>query len=322
MNVGGFPLFAAGWRLSAGQELPAAKRPVGFYEACICRRYTCCRGGIVEKDESVRALSLRQLSAIRTARRFPRLILKRGLSDGKKIFDSWGKFGPGARVLKTQEFQPDDEAVLQYRRPQEALTEFAEAHGFQLEKSDFQDLTSTEAFAARLKEQKFVPTHILHVPAAPIENKRFAEYTWDEVERQMNVQVRSLWLVLQAVIKPMAKAKQGKIILILTSCTKCVPPKFLAAYLAGKFALMGLGKALASEYAPKHIQVNMISPSMMETKFLQNVYDGVVEQSAAANPMGRNATVQDVVPLVRFLFADDNSFITGANIPVTGGEVF
>ena len=224
--------------------------------------------------------------------------------------------------LNMQDFQPDDEAVLQYRRPQKSLTKFAEAHGFQLEQADFADLASTQAFADRLDERDFVPTHILHIPAALIENKRFTEYSWEEVEKQLNVQVRSLWLVLQTVIKPMAKARQGKIIIILTSCTKAVPPKFLSAYVTSKFALMGMGKALASEYAAKQIQVNMISPSMMETKFIANVYNGVVEQSAAANPMGRNASVKDVVPLVQYLFSDNNTFITGANIPVTGGEVF
>lgn len=224
--------------------------------------------------------------------------------------------------LNTQEFQLGDEAVLQYRRPQPALEAFAKKHGFRTEQADFQDYESTKSFAERLKEQKFVPTHILHVPAAPIENKRFTEYSWEEVEVQLNVQMRSLWLVLQAVIKPMAKANAGKIILILTSCTQAVPPKFLSAYVAAKYAMMGLGKALAAEYASKHIQVNMISPSMMETKFLQNVYDGVVKQSAEANPMGRNAQVKDVVPLVRCLFDENNAFITGANIPVAGGEVF
>lgn len=66
----------------------------------------------------------------------------------------------------------------------------------------------------------------------------------------------------------------------------------------------------------------MISLSMMKTKFLQDVYDGVVGQSAAANPIGTNARIQDVVPLVRYLFSDDNSFIMGVNILVTGGEVF
>ena len=224
--------------------------------------------------------------------------------------------------LNTQVFQPDDEAVLQYRRPQETLTKLAEEHGFQLEQADFADLASTQAFANRLKSRNFVPTHILHIPAAAIENKRFTEYTWQEVEQQLNVQVRSLWLVLQAVIKPMAKARKGRIVLILTSYTKSVPPKFLSSYVSAKFALLGLGRALAAEYAEKHIQVNMISPSMMETKFLANVYDGVVQQSAATNPMGRNARVEDVVPLVRYLFSDECAFITGDNITVTGGEVF
>ncbi len=226
------------------------------------------------------------------------------------------------KFLRTQEFQPEDEAILQYRSNKAVLEDFAAEHNFQLEQADFEDLASTKAFAAKLKSQQYIPTHILHIPAAPIENKRFTEYDWEECEQQCNIQVRSLFFVLQSVIKPMAKAKRGKIVLILTSCTKAVPPKFLSAYVASKYALLGLGKALAVEYAPWHIQVNMISPSMMETKFLANVYDGVVEQSAAANPMGRNAKVEDVVSLIRYLFSNENTFITGANIPVTGGEVF
>ena len=224
--------------------------------------------------------------------------------------------------LKLQKFEAGDEAVLQYRTFQPALQNFAQEHDFKLEQADFQDLGSTQAFVDKLKAQKFVPTHILHIPAAPIENKRFTEYAWAEAEQQFNVQVRSLWMILQILIKSMAKTGTGKIVLILTSYTKGVPPKYLSTYVAVKYALMGLGKALASEYAPKHIQVNMISPSMMETKFLQNVYAGVVEQSAAANPMGRNVHVEDVVSLVQYLFSEKNSFITGVNIPVSGGEVF
>lgn len=72
--------------------------------------------------------------------------------------------------------------------------------------------------------------------------------------------------VLQAVIKPIAKAEQGRIIFIIIICSKAVPPKLLSAYVTGKYALLGADKALTSEYAPKHIQVNMISLSMMKTK--------------------------------------------------------
>ena len=101
-----------------------------------------------------------------------------------------------------------------------------------------------------------------------------------------------------------------------------MPTKFLSTYVTAKYALLGLGKALAAEYAGRGLQVNMVSPSMMDTKFLENVYGGVVEQSAKNNPQQRNATPEDVASLIEYLFSEANTFITGANIPVTGGEVF
>ena len=188
-----------------------------------------------------------------------------------------------------------------------------------LRQADFNDVESTNDF---VKSLDFCPTHVLHVPAVPVENKRFTELNWQDVESQLNVQCRSLWQVLQAVMSKMSKAKFGNIVLILSSYTMGVPPKFLSAYVMAKYALTGFGKSLAVEYAPKNIRVNMISPSMMNTKFLSNVYGAVVEQSATSNPMKRNATPEDVAGLIEYLFSDKSAFVTGANIPVTGGEIF
>jgi len=61
---------------------------------------------------------------------------------------------------------------------------------------------------------------------------------------------------------------------------------------------------------------------MMETKFLENIYGQIIEQSAQNNPMKRNTKVVDVVPMIQYLFSEQASFITGVNIPITGGEVF
>ena len=191
-----------------------------------------------------------------------------------------------------------------------------------LRQADFSDAESTNIFAESLKAENFCPTHILHVPAVPVENKRFTEIFWTDAEKQFNVPCRSLWQVLQAVIPKMSKAKFGNIILVLSSVTLNVPPKFWSSYVMAKYALMGLGKSLAAEYAPKNIRVNMISPSMMQTKFIQNIYGAIVEQSAAKNPMKRNATPEDVAGLIEYLFSAENAFVTGANIPVAGGENF
>ena len=226
--------------------------------------------------------------------------------------------------MEQHEWQENDEIIAQYCRSRDKLEQLQKAIPAKMElwQADFSDETSTAAFAEKLKQNKIVPTHILHVPAVPIENMRFTEIDWGDTEKQLNVQCRSLWMVLQAVIKEMAKAKQGKVLLGLSSCSLGVPPKFLAGYVTAKYALMGMGKALASEYAPKGIQINMISPSMMETKFLANVYGGVVEQTAAANPLKRNARPEDIAGLIEYLFSDSNTFVTGVNLPVTGGEIF
>lgn len=226
--------------------------------------------------------------------------------------------------LRRHRWQEDDEIVAQYFRNVKELEKISQEIPAQMRlvQADFRDEESTVAFANGLKSEGFVPTHILHVPAVPVENQRFTEIVWGDAERQIMVQCRALVIVLQAVIKQMAKVKQGKIIIGLSSYTINVPPKYLSGYVMAKYALMGLGKALAVEYAPKNIQVNMVSPSMMETKFLQRIPEQVVEQSAASNPTKRNVMPGDVVGVIEYLFSDGNTFITGANIPITGGEEF
>lgn len=227
--------------------------------------------------------------------------------------------------LRAESWQAGDEIVAQYCHHAEALEAMRETVApakLTLCAADFSSVTSTEAFAQKLLDDGFVPTHILHAPAVRLKNERFHEISWEWADEQLRVSCQSLLTVLHALLRPMAKAKTGKIVLVLSSVTKNLPPKFMASYVMAKYALLGLGRALAAEYAPKHIQVNMVSPSMMETPFVQDIYEGVVAQSAAANPQKRNARPEDVANVLRFLFSEANTFTTGANIPVTGGEAF
>ena len=226
--------------------------------------------------------------------------------------------------MRRHDWHEGDKIIAQYFSNEKTLREIQQKISAEmiLRQADFSDAESTNIFAESLKAENFCPTHILHVPAVPVENKRFTEIFWTDAEKQFNVQCRSLWQVLQAVMPKMSKAKFGNIVLILSSYTLNVPPKFWSSYVMAKYALMGLGKSLAAEYAPKNIRVNMISPSMMQTKFIQNIYGAIVEQSAAKNPMKRNATPEDVAGLIEYLFSAENAFVTGANIPVAGGENF
>jgi 3-oxoacyl-[acyl-carrier protein] reductase len=163
-------------------------------------------------------------------------------------------------------------------------------------------------------------THVLHLTAPRISNVRFKSLSWEMYQKDIDIQIKSIFKVLNTFITDMAKNKYGKIVFMLSSYVVNEPPKYLNSYVAVKYALLGFMKALASEYAEKKININAVSPSMIETKFLTNIPDIVVQSNAENNPMKRNATVDDIIPAIRFLLSDETSYITGQNIIISGGN--
>jgi 3-oxoacyl-[acyl-carrier protein] reductase len=99
--------------------------------------------------------------------------------------------------------------------------------------------------------------------------------------------------------------KRGKVVCMLSSVVLNIPPKALAQYTTVKYALLGLVKSLASEYADKNIQINAVSPSMVETKFLDNINEKFVELSAYNHPLKRNAVVDDIAPIIKKLISKE-----------------
>lgn len=89
-----------------------------------------------------------------------------------------------------------------------------------------------------------------------------------------------------------------------------------------KYSLLGFMKALVSEYKTFNIHFNAISPSMIETKFLENIDERIVELNAFNHPLKRNATKKDIVPMITMLLNKESNYLNGVNIPITGGGVF
>jgi 3-oxoacyl-[acyl-carrier protein] reductase len=166
------------------------------------------------------------------------------------------------------------------------------------------------------------PDMIIHMPASKFGYVRFKEQTWDALQAEMNLQVKSAMLILQNYLPYMVGKRQGRIVIMLSSVCIGVPPKALSMYTITKYALLGLMKSLASEYSDKNITINAISPSMVETSFLSDIPEMMVQLSAAGHPLKRNAQVEEVAPLVRFLLSDEAQYISGVNFPVTGGSLF
>ena len=104
-----------------------------------------------------------------------------------------------------------------------------------------------------------IPNKIIHLAALKIENIRFKDMTWNDFEKDINISLKSAVLILNKFLPKLAKEKKGKIVIMLSSCVLGIPPKALAHYTTIKYAMLGLVKSLASEYADKNIQINTFS---------------------------------------------------------------
>ncbi len=185
---------------------------------------------------------------------------------------------------------------------------------------DLTDEKEIEEFINNVLNSENVPTHIVHLPALRVINAKFKKFDEQRFALDMNVQVSSAVQICKAFLPLMAKAKKGRVLFMLTSYLMGAPPKNTAAYIMAKSALQGLAKSLAADYASFGITVNSVMPSMMQTSFLEDTSDLIVQAAAQAHPLKRNATVQDVVPAMAFLLSEQASFITGVSLPITGGS--
>jgi len=208
-----------------------------------------------------------------------------------------------------------------YRSESEAFKELQKELGDRLVpvRADFSDLDSTRELIDNIQSSGDVPDHVVHLPAGKANNLQFHKHSWEDFQTEADVSLRSITMILQAFLPKMAKKKYGRVVFMLTAYTLGVPPKYQSSYVTVKYALLGLMKSLASEYAAKGITVNGVSPEMMDTKFLSDLPDLIREQAAAANPLGRNLTACDVVPSFVYLLSDESGAMTGQNLGITGG---
>jgi NAD(P)-dependent dehydrogenase (short-subunit alcohol dehydrogenase family) len=94
----------------------------------------------------------------------------------------------------------------------------------------------------------------------------------------------------------------------------------LAAYVAGKAGIIGLTKVAALDYADQGIRVNVVAPGPILTHHLAAAGPEAQRQAGLATPMPRTGTAAEVAQVVLWLCSEQFSFVTGAVVPVDGGQ--
>lgn len=146
---------------------------------------------------------------------------------------------------------------------------------------------------------------------------RMSEEDWDVV---IDTNLKSVYNTCQALVRPMIKAKKGKIINI-TSVVGLTGNAGQVNYAASKSGMVGLTKSLAQELATRGICVNCIAPGFIQTRMTDVLTDSQKEGILKKIPMGKMGSPQDTANAAVFLASHLSDYMTGQVLTVDGGMV-
>jgi len=150
--------------------------------------------------------------------------------------------------------------------------------------------------------------------------EEMGEKDWD---RMLDVNLKGVFLMCQAVGRHMIERRSGKIVNVASmSGSIANRPQPQAHYNASKAAVIMLTKSLAAEWAKHNINVNCVSPGYTLTPLVENLLRDQPEYAdhwKPLVPMGRFAEPMDIVGAVVFLVSDAAGYITGHDLAVDGG---
>ena len=178
------------------------------------------------------------------------------------------------------------------------------------------DLQDVKAAFAKVR-QEFGCVDILVNNAGVSESTPFTEYTEEEFDRVMDLNIKGVFNSTRAAVECMSARGKG-VILSTSSMVSIYGQPSGVAYPTSKFAVNGLTVSLARELGPKGIRVNAVAPGIIETDMMKAVPKEVIEPLIAQVPLRRLGQPEDIANAFVFLASDEASYITGVVLSVDG----
>jgi 2-keto-3-deoxy-L-fuconate dehydrogenase len=217
-------------------------------------------------------------------------------------------------------FAREGAAVLATDVNEAKLAELATTPGIRTRKLDVLDEAEIAATVATAG-----PLDILFNCAGFVANGTILQCTTKDWDFSFNLNVRSMFILTQAVLPGMVERKRGAIVNIasVASTVKGVPNRF--AYSSSKGAVIALTKSIAADFVGQGIRCNAICPGTVDTPSLHERINANADPDAARKafiarqPMGRLAEAGEMAELAVYLASDESAFMTGQAVVIDGG---
>ena len=182
------------------------------------------------------------------------------------------------------------------------------------------DVTKQESIDETLKtiEEKFsAPSILINNAGITRDNllMRMKDEEWDAI---IQTNLTSLFRVSRACMRPMMKARKGRIISI-ASVVGVSGNAGQTNYAAAKAGVIGFSKSLAREVGTRGITVNVVAPGFIDTDMTRALPDAQKEALLSSIPMNRLGSAEEIAKAVSFLASEGAGYITGETIHVNGG---
>ena len=140
----------------------------------------------------------------------------------------------------------------------------------------------------------------------------------DDFDKVIQVNLKSVFNMTKAVIRPMMKQRAGSII-NMSSVVGLKGNAGQSNYAASKSGILGFSKSVALELGSRNIRSNVIAPGFIETEMTEKLDEATVQGWRNSIPLKRGGTPEDIANACVFLASDISSYITGQTLSVDGG---
>jgi NAD(P)-dependent dehydrogenase (short-subunit alcohol dehydrogenase family) len=196
------------------------------------------------------------------------------------------------------------------------------------------DVTDEDAMAALYEKAEAArgPFGIVVANAGMAGSAPAARTALADWHASLNVNLTGAFITVKLALAGMAGRKAGRIVFI-ASTAGLKGYAYVAPYVAAKHGVVGLMRALASEFARTGVTVNAVCPGFVETELLEESVRRIVDKTGreaeeareslrAVNPQGRFIQPDEVAAAVLWLASEEAGSITGQAISVSGGETW